>query len=109
MPFSEKDKFFDPLRCRGSFAYYKLSIMHCASGPKVLWAHSLSSSRKNECDFVFGSKMSLCHLCFAVACGCSLTYFRRNLISTSSMFHFLLAFLFLNVCRAFFEDMVNNG
>ena len=44
--------------------------------------------------------MSVCHLCFAVACDCGLTYFRVKMISTYSSVRFLLAFIFLNVCSA---------
>ena len=93
-------RFIDRLKCGGSFASYRLSIICCASGPNALSARSLSSSGKSESDFLWGSKVFLCHLIFAVACDCGLTYFRRNLMSTSSCIRLLLAYMFLNNCGA---------
>ena len=80
-----------------------MSIICFARGPRARSAHSCSSSKKSESDFVFGSKLSLGHLCFAVACDCGLTCFRRNMMSTSSSVCLLLPFSFLNVCSASFR------
>ena len=95
MPFSKQAKLIDRLRCGGNLAYSEQSIICCASGPKALLAHSFSSSRKSESDFVLGSKVSLCLLCFAVASDGGLKYFRWNMLGTSSNVRSLLALLFL--------------
>ena len=60
-----------------------LSIICCVRGPKARLAYSDTSSRKSASDFVLWSKINLCPLCFAVACDCGLTYFRRNMMTTS--------------------------
>ena len=65
--------------------------------PNALSAHSLSSSKKSDSDFVLGSNVSLCHLCLAVACDSGSTYFRRNTISTSPRVFLVDALMFLNV------------
>ena len=52
---------------------------------------------------MFGSKVSLCHLCFAVACDCGLTFFRRNMMSTSPSNRLLLAIMFQKDCSASFR------
>ena len=44
--------------------------------------------------------MSLCHLCFAVACDSGFTYFLRNMTSTPPKIWRLIEFMFLNVCNA---------
>ena len=102
MPLSKYARFIDRLRCGGSLAYTKrqLSIICCAGSPKARSEHSLRSSRKSESDFVLELKVSLCQLCYAVVCDCGLTYFRRNMLSTSSKVRFLLALIFLKVCSA---------
>ena len=86
-----------------------LHITNCLSfvaqevRPKAHSADSLSSSRESESDFVLGSKVSLCPLCFDVVRDCGLTHFRLKMMSTSSSVHLLLAFIFLNACRAYFR------
>ena len=51
----------------------------------------------------FGSNVSLCHLCFAVACDAGWKYFRRNTNSTSSKGFLFDALMFLNVWSASFR------
>ena len=51
---------------------------------------------------MLGSKTRICHLCFAVAGECGLTYFCRIIMSTFSSVCSLLSFMFLNVCSASF-------
>ena len=91
----------------GNFAYNRVSIIWCARGQKARSEQFLSSSRKSESDFLLVSKMILCHLCFAVACACGLTYFCRNMMSMPSSFRLLLAFLFLKVRLS--KDVNDNG
>ena len=68
-----------------------------ALSPNTLSAHSLSSPKKSDSDFVFGWNVSLCHLRLAVACDSGLTYFLRNTISTSSRVFLFDALIILNV------------
>ena len=93
----------DRLRCRGNLANNKVSVIYCARGTKTRSAHSPSSSGLSESDFLLGSKVSLCNLCFAKACDCGLTHFCCKMIITSSSFRLLLAYMFPNVCSVVFD------
>ena len=59
-----------------------------------------SFSRKPETDFVLGSAVTLCHLCFARACDCGRAYFCQNYMSMSSNVCLSLALMLLKVCKA---------
>ena len=100
VPVSRRAILTDRFSFGGSFAYNKLSIMLFAFSPKAFSAPWFSSSKKSGNFMVFGSKVSRCHLCFAVAWDSGLTYFLRNMISTSSSVWRLIEFMFLKVCRA---------
>ena len=52
------------LNCGGNLAFSRQSIKFGASGPKICSAHSLSSLKNLDSDFVPGLKLSICHFCF---------------------------------------------
>ena len=76
--------------------------MLLAFSPKAFSVPWFSSFKKSGNFIVLGSKMSLCHLCLAVARDSGFTYLRRNM--TSSSVWQLMVFMFLNVCSAPFRS-----
>ena len=50
---------------------------------------------------MLGLKVSLCQLCFAVACDCGLTYFRVKMMSTHSTVCLSIEYVSLIVPGAF--------
>ena len=84
VPFSHRAILTDRFNFGGSFAYNKMSIILFSLSPNAFSAPWFSSSKKSGNFMVFGSETSRCHLCFAVAWDSGLTYFLRNMTSTSS-------------------------
>ena len=102
VPFSGYANSIDFFKWVGILAYRKLSIKCWDWSRNACSANSFSSSKLCESEFVFGSKVSLCHLCLAFACDSSLTSFRRNTMRTFWEILLLVAIMFRNVCNASF-------
>ena len=100
VPFSGRAMLTDRFNFGGSLAYNKLSIMFFAFSSKAFSVHWFHSSKKSGHFMVLRSKMSLCHLCFAVTCVSGFTYFPRIMTSTSSKVRGLIEFMLLNVFNA---------
>ena len=84
IPFSTYANLFDLQKCDGILVGWRRSTISRALSPNARSAKSFNSSENSESDFVFGSKLRLCHLSLAVARDLSLTHFRRNTISKLS-------------------------
>ena len=109
VPFSRYAKLIDLFECGGILANSKLSIMCWALSPNARSAYSVNYSTKSENDFVFQSKVSLCHLCLAVARDSIIRYFHQITMRTSSRVRLLRAFMLPNVCKAFFANLRGSG
>ena len=99
-PFSRYAKLNDVLKCGSFWGKRKRSIICWAFSTNACSAYSCNTSKKSESDFPFGLKVSLSHLCWAVARESSLTYFLRNTMSAFSGVILLVALILRNVCNA---------